>query len=244
VAIGLPPAAGLAIYDDFFVPVNQATSGADVRYGDLKWKDFSVSGGVNTFAGATPDDWAHCGILQGTTPAIAGRGETLALDTVPALYRFPPPGSVWAVKFRITSGTVNYELWSGFASGQAVRVSAVDATSSFLGVLSVGDNLFGTAKSGAATSTVDLGVSAEGTWRCVGFEVGGTTAAPEVQFFRLDPLASNRAKWDRLDVGAPITTNLPAVPTYPIAMGILTTSAAAKIAQIDWWSLGGRAARG
>jgi hypothetical protein len=191
-----------------------------------------------------PDDWNHCGVLQATTQAIANRGESLALDTVASFYRHPPAGSIWAVKFRLTSGTINYELWSGFASAPEARVSAAEPASSFLGVRSVGDNLFGVAKTPAGTTTVDLGVSAEGTWRCVGFEIQGTQAAPEVQFFRVDPLASNRAKWDRLDVGAPVTTNLPAVPTYPIALGLFTTSAAAKIAQIDWWALGGRAARG
>ena len=245
-AIGLPPAAGFALWDDFFAPREIVPSErVEARFGDLLWASHEFGGGNSTYTAITPSDWDECGILQIQTPGSATKGPQLFLSPVPPFYRHPPPGSVWACKLRIVSGTTNYEMWSGFANAQNMRVTSADSNSSFLGARSVGGNIFGVAKSAATETTVDLGVSWEGSaWRIVGFEVGGTFASPSVQFFRIDPLATNRDKWDRQDIGAPITTNLPAVPTTPLGLGIVTTSAVAKIVQIDWWALGGRAARG
>lgn len=239
-AIGLPQAVGFDLSDDFMRPLDGGATG----YGERLWEKFEISGGISVLSGATPDDWPEAGILQVQTAATANRGLSVYLPGGPQFFRYPPPGSVWACKIQLTSGTINYELWSGFSSS-ITRVSAAEPTSHFLGVRAVGANIFGVAKAGATETTIDFGVSWEGSaWRVVGFEVGGTIAAPEVQFFRLDPLASNRDKFDRLDVGAPVTTNLPALPTIPIAIGLYTTSATAKIAQVDWWALGGRVARG
>ena len=124
------------------------------------------------------------------------------------------------------------------------RVQAADATQ-FVGVRSNGGNLFGVWKSGAGIeATIDLGINAEGTtWRTVGFEVLGTTADLAIQFFRLDPDGSEREVWDRVDVGDPLTGISVSVGLMPVALGILTTSATAKTAQIDYWAFGGRIAR-
>lgn len=245
-ALGLPPAVGLAIWDDFYAPREIVPSErVEARFGDLLWATYEIGGGNSTFAGVVPIDWSAIGILQMSTPAQGTRGPTLFFTPVAPFFRFPPPGSVWCVKMRLTSGTVNYELWSGFASSEQVRVETTIA-SQFVGVRSTGGNMFGVVKNGANSETVvDLGVSVEGSvWRILGLEIGGTTAAPTIQFFRLDPLASNREKYDRLDVGPAITTTLPTVPLTPIAAGLVTTSNFAKTMQIDFWSLGGRAARG
>jgi hypothetical protein len=239
-AIGLPLSVGFDFADDFMRPRDGAATG----YGERLWESFEISGGVSVYSAATPDDWTEAGILQVQTATTANRGASIYLPGGPQFLRFPPPGAVWACKMRLTSGTINYELWSGFSSS-ITRVSAAEPTSHFLGVRSVGANIFGVTKAGATETTVDLGATWEGSaWRVVGFEVGGTTAAPEIQFFRLDPLGTSASKFDRQDIGSPITTNLPALPTIPIAMGLFTTSTTAKIGQIDWWALGGRAARG
>lgn len=239
-ALGLPPAAGPCMFDDF-TPDHGAK--AKSLYGELDW-DQNVIVGASTMTAITPSSWEEIGILQVTTQASAGRGSTLTQGSVAVLYRYPPPGSIWACKLRLTSGTVNYELWTGFASVIDGRVQTADATQ-FVGVRANGGNLFGVVKSGAGTeATVDLGFTAEGTtWRTVGFEVGGTTADPTFQFFTLNTDASEREVWDRQDVGDPLTGITISASLTPIALGILTTSATAKTAQIDYWAWGGRIAR-
>ena len=239
-ALGLPPAAGPCMFDDF-TPDHGAK--AKSLYGELDW-DENVIGSALTLTSVAPTSWEEVGVLQATTTTTANRGATLTQGSVPILYRIPPPGSIWAVKLRITSGTANYELWSGFSSVADGRVQAADATQ-FVGVRASGGNLFGVWKSGAGVeATVDLGVTAEGaTWRTVGFEVGGTTADPTIQFFRMVPDGSEREVWDRVDVGALLTGITVTAGLGPVALGILTTSTTAKTVQIDYWAFGGRIAR-
>ena len=239
--IGLPLAAGVALWDDFILGAGEAVAS---RYGDLLWPLTSVGFMPPTLASQAPGDWNEIGVLRLTTSASTDTGGILAMSSVNSLYRCPPPGSIWAVKLRLTAGTADYELWAGF-SGAASRVASADATD-FIGVRAVGGNLFGVVKDGAASeTTVDLGVSAESsTWCAVGFEVGGTTAAPSVQFFVLDQLGSDRALYDRTDVGSPITTTLPNGTLHPTALGCVTTAASAVEAEIDTWGWGGRLARG
>ena len=212
-------------------------------YGELDW-DQNAIGGTATMLAVTPTSWEEIGILQATTQSTSNRGCTLTQGGVSSLYRYPPPGSIWACKLRLTSGTVSYELWSGFSSVPDGRVQTADATQ-FLGVRANGGNLFGVVKSnGGIEATVDLGVTAEGTtWRTVGFEVLGTTADPAFQFFRLDANGSEREVWDRTDIGQPLTGITISASLGPVALGILTTSATAKTAQIDYWAWGGRIAR-
>lgn len=240
--LGAVAAAGPSMWDDF---TPDHGSKAKSLYGELDWLE-EVIGGASTIAAVTPTSWEEIGILSITTQSTANRGCTLTQGTIPLLYRYPPPGSIWACKLRLSSGTINYELWSGFSSTGASRIRTADATS-FVGVRSVGGNLFGVVKSGAGAgneSTIDLGFNVEGTtWHTVGFEVKGTTAAPEFQFFTLNSNGSEAEVWDRIDVGAAITTNAPAVGLTPVAIGLVTTSTTAKTVQIDHWSWGGRIAR-
>jgi hypothetical protein len=239
-AFGLPPAAGPCMFDDF-TPDHGAK--AKSLYGELDWDENPI-GSAMVLTATTPTSWEEVGVLQAATVATAGRGGTLTQGSVAPLYRLPPPGSIWAVKLRLTSGTVNYELWSGFASVADGRVQTADSTQ-FVGVRSNGGNLFGVFKSnGGIEATVDLGVTAEGTtWRSVGFEVQGTTSAPTIQFFLLNQSASEREVWDRTDIGAPLSGITITAGLIPVALGILTTSATAKTAQIDYWAWGGRIAR-
>jgi hypothetical protein len=154
------------------------------------------------------------------------------------MFRAPPAGSIWCCKIQMSTGTSAYELWSGFASGTG-RVAAADTTD-FIGVRSIGGNLFGVVKQAASPSetTVDLGVDCEAAWRVVGFEM---TAADTAQFFILD--CSQRGFTFRTDVGSAVTTFFPNTTLRPVALGVVTTSVAAVAADIDFWSLGGRVAR-
>ncbi len=239
-ALGLPPAAGPCMFDDF---VPDHGSKAKSLYGELDWDEHPI-GGAATMLAVSPTSWEEIGILQVTTQSTANRGCTLTQGSVGSLYRYPPPGSIWACKLRLSSGTVNYELWSGFSSVPDGRVGSADATQ-FVGVRATGGNLFGVVKSGAGVeATVDLGVTAEGTtWRTVGCEVLGTTADVAFQFFMLNQLASEAEVWDRTDIGDPLTGITISASLGPVALGILTTSATAKTAQIDYWAWGGRIAR-
>lgn len=231
-AMGLVPSAGVSLHDDFIGATGRVTS----RYGEQLWQSTTI-GGAPTYANVTPSASTEAGILSLTTTAVSGQGGVLH-PGVTTMYRSPPVGSIWCVKMQMSTGTANYELWSGFAASTA-RVANANTTD-FVGVRSIGGNLFGVVKqgSGASETTVDLGVDCEASWRVVGFEV---TATDTVQFFILD--CSERGRVFRTDVGAAITTTFPNTTLTPIALGLVTTTAASAVAQIDFWSLGGRIAR-
>lgn len=241
-ALGLAMPGGLAFHDDFIAGPGTIVAS---RYGDQLWSASAFTTGL-TYAGVAATGYASGpGALQGTSAASVNTGGVVFSGYLP-FWGFPPPGAIWATRIRLTSGTSGYELWSGFASA-ASRVRVADATR-FCGVRVEGSgNLFGVSKNGATAAnetTIDLGVTAQGSnWVTVGFEVGGTVAAPSIQFFVLDRLGANRQVWDRTDVGAPITTTLSSGPALPVAFGLVTQDAVAKIAQIDHWGIGGRIAR-
>lgn len=231
--LGLVPAAGVSMHDDF---IPGGASLVASRYGSLLWTGTTI-GGAPTYANVTPAATTEVGILRVTTTALSGQGGVLNLGAT-TMFRSPAAGSIWCCKIQMSTGTANYELWSGFASGNT-RVQAADTTD-FIGVRSNGGNLFGVVKQAASPSetTVDLGVECEGVWRIVGFEV---TATDTVQFFTLD--CSQRIGIFRTNVGNPVTTNFPNTTLSPIALGVVTTAAAAVAADIDFWSWGGRTAR-
>lgn len=238
-AIGLPPAVGPAYWDEF-VPDHGAK--AKSLYGDMDWVETTIGSALSIQA-IQPSSYNEIGILSCTTASTANRGGTLSQGSIKPLYRGPPPGSTFCCKIRITSGTTNYEFWSGFASSNANRVRVIDTTE-FVGIRSTGGNLFGVLKSGAGVeSTVDFGFQIEGTtWHQVGFEVLHTTP-PQVQFFKLSPNATDAEVWDRQDVGPPRAGITISTGLFPIALGILTTDAIQKTAEIDYWAWGGRTAR-
>lgn len=231
-ALGLVPAAGVFISDDFIGATGRVTS----RYGEHLWQSTTI-GGAPTYANVTPSASTEAGVLSLTTPALSGQGGVLR-PGVTTMFRAPPAGSIWCVKLQMSTGTANYELWSGFAASTG-RVAAADTTD-FIGVRSIGGNLFGVVKQGASPSetTVDLGIDCEAAWRVVGFEM---TATDTAQFFTLD--CSQRGRVFRTDAGAAVTTNFPNTTMTPVALGLVTTTNAAAVAQIDFWSLGGRIAR-
>lgn len=241
-ALGLVMPGGLFRWDDFVTFPGGAVAS---RYGDLLWLSGLLTTGL-TFSGINATAWTNgLGITQAATAASANTGGWL-YSTGNCVFGALPIGGIWCTRIRMVGAPTAYELWSGFASGTA-RVRSVDATR-FAGVRVDGSgNLFGVVKNGAAPleTTIDLGVSPFGSnWVTAGFEVGGTTAAPTIQFFLLDRLGNNRQVWDRTDVGPPISTNLPAGSSLPVALGLITQDAVAKTAQIDHWGFGGRIARG
>lgn len=233
-ALGLVPSAGVSFHDDFLLPV---ASGVAARLGDRLWQNSTIGGTAATPSTGVPLSWTEAGVVQLTTGAVANTGSVYH-HGASMFYRHPGPGSIFATKLRITTGTANYECWAGF-SETATRITGATACD-FLGVRAVGGNVFGVARNGTTETTVDLGLDIEGTtWRTVGFEVTGTTAAPIVQFFQLENTGAN---WVRTNIGTSITTNMPDVGTRPV-IGLVTTAAASVTMQMDWWALGGRCPR-
>ena len=240
-AIGLALAGGLGFWDDFLSGPGVTVAS---RYGDQLWATGAITTGLS-FNQVTPASYgAGMGILSAATAATANTGGTLFKGATVAL-GFPPIGAIWCVRLRVTSTATNYELWSGFSNASLGRVRTADSTA-FVGVRVSGTgNLFGVTKTGTGVETaVDLGVSpAASAWCTVGFEVGGSVAAPTIQFFVVDRLGTNRQVWDRTNIGALILSTLPGVAMLPIALGLVTQDAVAKTAQIDHWGFGGRISR-
>ena len=223
-AIGLPPVAGWAVWDDFLevgpwvlTTIGAAPTGVDVA----------------------PAAATEMGVRRITSTAVSGQGGCYVRGTV-ANWKVSR-GSVWAAKFTCTGSTL-YDMYSGFVQTPGTDVAVVTANQ-FIGVRAIAGNLFGVCKTGAsAETTVDLGVTAiNSTYQTVGFAIRGTAAAPSVQFYLGSLSDSDVLEW--APIGNPITTNLPTVALYPCAVGVVSRAAATKAAQVDFWALGGRVAR-
>lgn len=231
-ALGLPPQVGMPLWDDFE---------KSLTFG---WSATTLGGSAPTYSNQAPTAVGERGIARIATTAVANSGGVALRGGTADMYRAPPPGSVWACKIRMVTGTSSYRLWSGFASA-AAEVDTTDGTH-FVGVRSSGGNLFGVVKNGVSSeTTVDLGFDCEGsTWRTVGFRVGGTSAAPAIQFLQWDAQASDRGVYDVKEIGSPVTTTMPSTALFSCALGLFTSTGSSRVAEIDWWAQGGRVARG
>lgn len=241
--LGSVLAAGPSRHDDFILGPEEVIAG---RYGDLFWEKVTI--GAGAVLNPTPLVGAEeVGTLDMLTAAAVGAGFVYAQTAVKPYYRGPPVGSILTVKLRADTGSAtNYEMWTGFADSTG-RVAVANATQ-FLGIRSIGGNLFGVVKRGAGAgneSTINFGLDAEGQYREVGLEIVGTPAAPAAQFFVLNEVSAARGIWSRRNANSiRIATNWPTVPLSAIALGFVTTMAATRAPSIDYWSLGGRTARG
>lgn len=229
-ALGLVSAAGISLVDDFLLEAGTVSS----RYGSLLWRLTAIAGSP-TVASITPTASTEAGLLELTLPASSGDAGVIHLgSTVPPIYRTLPNGTIWCAKFRMTTGASAYELWAGFSDSFA-RVNS--SSNDFIGVRSVGANLFGLVRNNTTELTVDLGIDCESAYKTVGFEIIDGSA----QFFTLD--CTDDAIFERTDVGDPQAISSINEDLYPIALGLYTSDAAAKVAVIDLWAMGGRCAR-
>jgi hypothetical protein len=225
----LRPAWGPVIWDDFIRP-GDGTSG----YGDLGWELVQIGGSAPSTAVVSPSSALQCGLRSITSAAAANAGGALSFSATP-FYRAPSIGSVWAVKFSITSVTA-FEAWSGFVQTATSMISGA-TSNDFVGVRqAAGGNLFGIVRDGTSETTVDLLTTAAADV-VAGFE----RTDDGIQFFTAD--LSDAQFPDRTDVGDPVSTNLPNTQLRPVALAIAATAAANKVATVDFWALGGRVAR-
>jgi hypothetical protein len=81
---------------------------------------------------------------------------------------------------------------------------------------------------------VDLGYAYDTTWRFLGFYRTSTG----IQFCRWD-MSQPRYGLQHENLGAEVTTNIPAANLFPIGVGLINASAAARNLDIDWWGAGG-----
>jgi hypothetical protein len=238
--VGLVGPAGLHLHEDWLA----YTSGGTTRYGEIGWQKSNISGGGATAIMQTPGAVTEVGVIGLRSGTQANRGATLNTNAIGQLYS-PPIGMVWATKLDMSS-TNNIEVWSGFADSASGRVRTSDGTG-FVGVryLSTVGSWEGVVKDGSGSAdetVVTIGSHSAGTYQVLGFEVVDTDGAGTagVQFFTL--ACSERRQWVRTDHGSPITANIP-TNTGMIAAGVITLSAAQRIVQQDFYTIGGRVAR-
>jgi hypothetical protein len=226
VALGLVPAAGPIMFDEFLRPGPA---------GDCRWVDTTLGGSDPTYSNQAPTAVTEAGILRLATAASANSGGVLG-HVHSQFSGVPGVGAIWAAKVRLQSGASAAEVWCGFSQSS----DRVDSSTSndFVGVRGVaGANWSGVCKNGTSETAVDLGVACDSTWRALGFR----RENDGVQFFVLT--LSDVGTWDLDDVGDPVTTNHPNTALRSIALGTYTTNATGKTAEIDFWALGGRTAR-
>lgn len=227
--LGLVPAVGMSLYDDFLLPPDTISGFA----GDRFWQRTTLSV-APSWAHENPSNHQEAGVLKLTTAASSGSGGLISYANTP-FYRYPPVGSIWAAKINLVRAS-DYHIWSGFSS-VLDRVSGV--ANDFVGIRQLdGLNLYGVVRNNSSETVIDLNTSIQGVFVVAGFEV---LPGPAIQFFTIN--LSAVSPFQKTNVGAPITTNLPNERLYPIALGVYTTAAAIKQAYIDWWVLGGRSAR-
>jgi hypothetical protein len=226
VAIGLPPGAGLALWDDFTAPP---------VHGALGWQ--------STLLGTAPPpvmvDTARDGEV-GLWGLQSGTGNGTAILSLPGRAHRLLPGMIFAAKYRAASDPSSSTGWFGLSSsalggppvatvndGVILRLTP-DTTGRVVGVCVDGAN--------ETTQAIDdyANIAA---WRTQGFEV---TPDGEVQFFVVIP--DDRRVWARRNIGAPVATNIPdGVPLY-LCAGYGGTVADRAIV-LDWIALGGRTRR-
>lgn len=233
-ALGFFHGVGPALFDDFHWVGSSTT-----RPGWLQWVQTTITS-APTHSDQTGTDTEQ-GVRRIATAAIANTGGVLRGNGFERAGP-PPIGAIWYAKLRGVTTQTDTITWSGFGSVATTIPSTANATE-FVGVRRVGSgNWFGVCKDGAASeTTVDLGVDAS-VWRSLGFQVVDVGSGVKgIQFLLLD--FSSRLMVGVTPVGAVITTTLPTALMYAMALGHVTTAASSRIAEIDFWGLGGRTAR-
>lgn len=207
--------------------------------GGYDWTLSQIGGGGATLAGVASATADEFGVSRLSTPSTSGRGGTLSLQVLSAGLTQWSDGQKWTAKVRLGATVTSMDAWSGFASSLTASVRTADATA-FIGVrydAAAGGNWYGVLKSGAAAEdTVDLGVAGGTDWARVGWR--GTPAG--VQFFLWSWVPG--LGYREVDVGGPLNRTLGA-NVGPIAVGVVTRAAAARLADVDLWSFAGAWAR-
>jgi hypothetical protein len=233
-SIGLPPTAGAGIYDEFVRPPHAGKLGG-WEIGDLLWDGLDISGAITPSA-VVPTAATEVGICRLTTTATAGEGGAISHDY--NAWQSPIAiGCTFAVKIL---GHEESVCWSGWIEDpQLVPNAAV--VNDFVGVrydTDVDDNWYGVVRSGAAETTVSLGVS-RAAWRIMGFQRLCDTS------FQFGTWQCGNARRGPLfvPVGAAIALPAGIGNLGPTPLGVVNRDYAATEVDIDFWATGGPVAR-
>jgi hypothetical protein len=243
------PGPGLASSKGWQMYEEGLRSAISNLHGDLRWPEQTIAG-VTVFSHPSPSADTEAGLLRVQTGINANDGGAYGyqIGVERPFFKSPPAGSIWACKLRnVTDGLQRY-TFSGFVETYVVGAPAAAVVNSFIGVICEATagtaRWIGRVRSGATSTDVDLGVDADTTFRIVGFEhmrdeMSGVSLG--IQWFTLDASLGDRVL--RTNVGSPVSTNLPTVPLSPVCLGVQSRSAGARIAEVDFWNLGGTVAR-
>lgn len=242
---GHPAFAGYSLSDDFQKP----PAAAGGPYGDLDWDLHPIGAAAVTVAYVTPTADTEIGVAEVDSGATAVGDEGVATGwTVGAARTFfgaPTVGFEYRAKLYVPDGThtrafsgliQNYMAFWGAPANSLIGFRAMGAAAAA--------NWYGVVRSAAIETTIDLGVLADATWRClmwrreiydgtsqIGFYVGQTQAAG-------DHNLRHPQYWARR---GGITTNIPAAAlTYcPLAVVCRVGAGANRTARIDIMECGG-----
>ncbi len=234
VAFGIPPLMGFSWFDDFAANDNSA----DDLHGEKRWTTAHVGTGA-VFAEGTLSNEKHSFGLRRVQVAVNGdRGVLIQNANLEEFENGPPEGALFCCKVRHDTSTTGATLWVGFAEDGDIPGSGV--STDFVGVrCEDGGNWFGVTRNNTLESTVDLGVgpsTAQTDYRILGFLVTSTG----FRFFTAT--AASRKDPPFLTWFDELTTNLPNEDLTPV-IGIQSNAAGTKGIVIDFFSIGGRAAR-
>ena len=229
--LGHPLLAGAAFFDDFrWNTVVQPWAQTTITSAPT-WTPQTASGAI--------------GVRQIVTAGSANTGGVLRMGaSATDIPDMPVAGTEFSSRVRITSTEANTVLWTGFSSATTTTPETANNVQ-FIGFRSVAGTLVGLCKTGAgggSETTVPMGIGLS-EWRNLGWSVVDTDGAGTlgVQFWRAD--TSDRRALRITRVGSPVTTTLPSGAMYLAALGLVTTTASARTAQIDFVSHCGRTAR-
>lgn len=193
-----------------------------------------LPGGTNAFG-----QWSEFGVIDFTSGANSGDNSVwhLGINSRQTCQGPPPTGSLYEVKVQIPTASPNGERWCGMVNIETTYPDAALAnTIRMIGFVTrpTGSavNWFGICRNGTVETTIDMGVSANTTWRTFRWR----KTATGVEFLRV-------AGDVETAVGV-ITTNLPATTTNQIPMfGVRAGTAAAQALRVDYVGIAAKLVR-
>jgi hypothetical protein len=233
-ALGAPPVMGFSRWDDFTLPHGVST------FGDLSWTLYDM-GTPPAVSVGTETALTEIGIARITTGAVTGEGGTGAYAH--AHFAGAPPVGIWYTAKLRAIDTTDIEVWSGWVEDPTARVYT-GISNGFVGFRGVQNgvltNWYGVCRSGAAETTVNLGVACNTTWRILGLR--RTTTG--FNFYVYDHADRNFFYGDTQSalIGT-ISTNIPTASLTMAPLGVCPRTNVAKAAEIDFCSFGGLIAR-
>jgi hypothetical protein len=233
-ALGAPPVMGVAFWDEF---LKEASA---THFGDHEWERFDM-GAAAALSSEVPTADGVVGVGRITTAAVTGEGAFGAYG-VNQWFRAPTQGIVYVAKLRCVD-TTDIEVYSGWVNNPSLRPEGA-IVNSFLGFKGlrngVNTNWLGVCRNDATETTLDLGVTADTTWRILALK----RSAQGFDFFLLDHTERRHLFGfrDEDKIGT-ISTNIPTNTLTMAPLGVVPRANVAKRGEIDFAGWGGMTIR-